>query len=72
MVTNAHGQVLDTAGEDNFEFKLIKGKFNQPEVIIWGCICDKRGRRPQKKQVKQLSEWPEPTNEDAVRSFWRS
>ena len=62
-------QVLDTAGEDRFEFKLTKGQFNQTEVILWGCICDKRGRRPQPKQIKQLDEWPEPTTESDVASF---
>ena len=62
-------QVLDTASEDHFEFKLVKGQFNQVEVEIWGCICDKRGRRPKEKQVVQLTEWPEPTTEDDVKSF---
>ena len=61
--------VLDRAARDRFEFKLTKGQFNQTEVILWGCICDKRGRRPQEKQVKQLDEWPEPTTESDVASF---
>ena len=43
-------QVLDTAGLHHFEFKLVKGQFNQPEIVLWGCICDKHGRRPQENR----------------------
>ena len=55
--------------EKGFEFKLVRGQFNQSEVTLWGSICDGRGRRPQPKQIKQLEEWPEPTNESGVASF---
>ena len=62
-------QVLETAGLHHFEFKLVKGQFNQKEIVLWGCIYDKHGRRPKEKQVKQLISWPAPKNEDDVKSF---
>ena len=40
------GVTGDLFGKDGFEFKLIKGQFNQTELVIWGCVCDKHGRRP--------------------------
>ena len=46
--------VLEEASKVGFEFKLTKGQFNQPEVEVWGCICDKTGRRPKPKQVDQM------------------
>ena len=61
--------VLEEAAKHGFEFKLVKGQFNQPQVTLWGFICDGKGRQPQPKQVKQLREWPEPTDADGVKSF---
>ena len=50
--------VLEAAAKDGFEFKLTKGQFNQQVIVLWGCVCDKHGRRPQEKHIKQLAEWP--------------
>jgi len=62
-------QVLGAAAQDGFEFKLTKGQFNQEVVVIWGCVCDRHGKRPQEKQIEQLSKWPFPQTESDVVSF---
>ena len=36
--------VLEEAAKHGFEFKLTKGQFNQPQVTLWGFICDGKGR----------------------------
>ena len=46
--------VLEEAAKVGFEFKLRKGQFNQPEVEVWGFICDETGWRPKPKQLEQL------------------
>ena len=57
------------AAKSGFEFKAVKGQYNQAEIVFWGCICDKTGRRPEPKKVEQLSAWPEPDSNDGVVSF---
>ena len=57
------------AAKDHFEFKCVKGQYNQPEIEFWGCICDGQGRRAQPKKVEQLANWPEPTSCEALNSF---
>ena len=34
---------LEEAAKHGFEFKLVKGQFNQPQVTLWGFICDVKG-----------------------------
>ena len=58
--------VLEAAAKDGFEFKLTQGHFNQAVIVLWGCVCEKNGRRPQEKQIKQLAEWPRPQTEHDV------
>ena len=57
------------ARAEGFEFKLVKGQFNQPQIEFWGCVLDGTGRRPQPKKVEQLTQWPEPVDQAAVNSF---
>ena len=59
----------EEARKEGFEFKLKKGQFNQKELEFWGCILDGTGRRPQKKKVEQLQNWPVPVDQAAVTSF---
>ena len=62
-------QLLSTASESGFEFKLAKAQFNQEELELWGCICGAQGRRAQPRKIQQLTEWPIPTSAAAVNSF---
>ena len=61
--------MCEVAEKKGFEFKLAKGRFNQPEVEIWGCVCGGYGRKPTPKKVNQLKEWPEPETAADVNSF---
>ncbi len=61
--------ILDQTARGGFEFKVVKGQYNQAEMILWGCICDTNGRWPQPKQIKQLEESSPPHNEDDGCSF---
>ena len=61
--------ICETAEQHGFELKLKKGQFNQQELELWGCVCDKHGRKPQPRKIEQLEKWPEPTCTDDINSF---
>ncbi len=57
------------ARKAGFEFKLVKGQFNQPDILFWGCVLDGKGRSVPAKKIEQLRNWPEPHDAAAVNSF---
>ena len=59
----------DRAAASGFEFKLAKGRFNQVEVELWGCICGRDGRRAVPKKIEHLENWPYPIDCHDVTSF---
>ena len=61
--------LMERASESGFEFKLMKGQYNQAEIVLWGSICSGTGRRPMPGKVQQLEQWPEPQEQSDLVSF---
>ena len=52
-------RVLTVARMYNIQYRLSKCSFFQPEVLLLGFYCSKKGRSPDPKKVEQLRKWPE-------------
>jgi len=63
--------VLSRLAQNKFYAKLSKCHFNLPEVEFLGHFVGRNGVRVDPRKVKIVQDWPVPTNQTELRSFFR-
>jgi hypothetical protein len=62
-------KVLQKLREKALPVKLLKCEFHKYSVGFLGYIVSEHGLAPDPKKVKDIEEWPEPTNVTEIQSF---
>lgn len=60
-------KVLERARELNVKFNMKKTQFKKDEVLYLGMKISAHGIRPDEAKIKAITDYPEPTDKDAVR-----
>lgn len=60
-------KVLERARQQNVKFNMKKTQFKKDEVLYLGMKISAQGVRPDEAKIKAITDYPEPTDKDAVR-----